>query len=215
MPTIDELAPATASSDNDELVVSQNGTARKVTRAQIVAGLQQQLAVPSGSLLGRSSSGSGAPETVAVGSNLVLANGTLSAAASPFSIAGLPQVNLSSSADLVPLSRGGANVAISYTDFLRGVQTADASQMTVTPSGATYAVRLSDLAASVGPRLLVPITLANYAVQNLPAGQLAGAKAFATNGRKPGEAPDAGTGVEVFYDGTRWISVCSGSQVQA
>ena len=58
MPTIDELAQATASSDGDELVVSQNGVARKVTRAQIVAGLQPQLAIASGSLLGRSTFGS-------------------------------------------------------------------------------------------------------------------------------------------------------------
>ena len=39
--------------------------------------------------------------------------------------------------------------------------------------------------------------------------------AFASNGRKPSEAAGAGTGVEVFNDGSRWISVCSGSQVAA
>ncbi len=215
MPKIDELAQATASSDNDELVAGQNGVVRKMTRAQVVAGLQQQLAVASGALLGRSSPGTGAPETVIVGANLVLANGTLSAAASPFSIAALPAGNRPASNDLVPVGRGGANLAVSYADFISGARTLDASQMTVIPTGATSAVKLCDLASFVGPRLPGPITLANYAVASLPSGQSSGAKAFAINGRKPGEAAGEGTGVEVFFDGFRWISVCSGSQVLA
>jgi hypothetical protein len=90
MPTIDELAPATAASDSDELLSNQNGISRKVTRAQLVAGLQPQLGVPSGKLLGRSSAGTGGPEQVSVGSNLVLNAGTLSATAAPFQIAKLP-----------------------------------------------------------------------------------------------------------------------------
>jgi hypothetical protein len=49
----------------------------------------------------------------------------------------------------------------------------------------------------------------------LPSLPGAGAKAFATNGRKPSEASGAGSGVEVFFDGNRWISVCSGAQVTA
>ena len=67
----------------------------------------------------------------------------------------------------------------------------------------------------MNPRFGGPITLAAYTVIGLPSGQPAGAKAFATNGRKPGEAAGAGTGVEVFFDGSRWISVCEGTQVQA
>ncbi|MBV9654441.1 MAG: hypothetical protein JOZ42_07730 [Acetobacteraceae bacterium] len=215
MPTIHDLAPATASADGDELVVSQNGVARKATRGQIVAGLQQQIALASGSLLGRTSAGTGAPEPITVGSNLSLANGTLSAVAGPFSIASLPSVALAMPSDLVPLGRAGANIAVTYAGFLHGVQTQDASQMTVTPTGATYALRLSDLAASAGPTFSGPITLPGYKVQNLPAGQSAGAKVFARDGRKPGEAQSKGTGVEVFYDGSQWISVCSGAQVQA
>jgi hypothetical protein len=39
MPTIDQLAPATAASNTDELIASQNGIARKLTRAQLTAGL--------------------------------------------------------------------------------------------------------------------------------------------------------------------------------
>lgn len=78
MPTIDQLAAATASSDTDELMVSQNGVARKATRAQILAGLQPQIALTSGSLLGRSSAGVGSAEPVSIGANLTLSNGKLS-----------------------------------------------------------------------------------------------------------------------------------------
>jgi hypothetical protein len=57
MPTIDQLAPATAASDSDELPVSQGGIARKVTRTQMLAGLQPQLAIGPNTLLGRISAG--------------------------------------------------------------------------------------------------------------------------------------------------------------
>ena len=64
MPTIDQLAAATASSDTDELMVSQNGVPRKATRAQTLAGSEPQIALTSGSLLGRSSAGVGSAESV-------------------------------------------------------------------------------------------------------------------------------------------------------
>jgi hypothetical protein len=57
--------------------------------------------------------------------------------------------------------------------------------------------------------------LPSYTVSGLPTTAIAGAKAFATNGRKPTEIAGAGSGVEVFSDGTHWISVCAGSQVLA
>ena len=60
-----------------------------------------------------------------------------------------------------------------------------------------------------------PLRLANYTVAALPSGPGAGAKAFASNGRKPGEGAGAGTGVEVYHDGTRWNSVSSSTQVAA
>jgi len=75
MPTIDQLAPATAASDNDELLISQSGIVRKVTRSQVLAGVQPQLAVTTGSLLGRVSGGTGNPEQIRIGANLTLSNG--------------------------------------------------------------------------------------------------------------------------------------------
>lgn len=68
---------------------------------------------------------------------------------------------------------------------------------------------------SVNPRFGGPPVLPSYTVAGLPAAAIAGAKAFASNGRKPAEAAGAGSGVEVFSDGVRWISVCAGSQVLA
>ncbi|EHH68360.1 glycosyl hydrolase family 28-related protein [Gluconobacter morbifer] len=43
----------------------------------------------------------------------------------------------------------------------------------------------------------------------------AGCMTFASNGRKPSEAAGAGTGVSVFYDGTKWCSMCDGNAVEA
>ena len=79
MPTIDQLAPAPAASDLDGFPASQSGTVRRLTRAQILAGTQPQITMPTTTLLGRSSSGPGAPESIVVGTGLTLASGTLAA----------------------------------------------------------------------------------------------------------------------------------------
>ena len=68
---------------------------------------------------------------------------------------------------------------------------------------------------AVSPRFSGPLVLASYTVANLPTGVTAGAKAFASNGRKPGEASGAGSGVEVFFDSQHWISSCSGTAAAA
>jgi hypothetical protein len=68
---------------------------------------------------------------------------------------------------------------------------------------------------SVAPRFSGPPVLPSYLVSGLPSAPGTGAQAFATNGRKPNEAAGAGTGVTVFYDGTKWISVCSGLLITA
>jgi len=154
MPTIDQLAPATAAADTDEHVVSQSGTALKMTRAQILAGMQPQLALPSGVVLGRCSAGTGSPETLSLGSNLVLANGTLSATAAPYLIAALPVGTVPGQSDLVPLSQSGTNTAVPFSQFVSGlphVPNVDGSQLLVTPTGAVTAEKLADLAAGTLP----------------------------------------------------------------
>ncbi len=166
MPTIDQLAPATAASDTDELLASQNGIARKVTRAQVVAGLQPQLAVASGTLLGRSSTGLGDPEQLSVGANLVLNGGTLAATASPFRMAQLPAGTVPAAGDFVPLAQSGTNVAVSYAQFASGlgkVSGIDASAMTVTTSGVGSQSLAAFAAASLakaGGVMTGPLTLA-------------------------------------------------------
>jgi len=68
---------------------------------------------------------------------------------------------------------------------------------------------------SVSPRFTGPPVLPSYTVATLPGGVGAGAKAYAINGRKPSDPAGAGSGVEVFFDGQRWISSCSGTAVAA
>ena len=153
MPTIDELAPATAASDTDELPVFQAGASRKVTRAQLLAGVQEGLAVASGTLLGRTSAGTGAPEGIEIGANLTLAAGTLSASA-PFSTAVLPAGRSPGNTDLVPVGQSGADAAIAYGPFMGGLSALsgiDMSAHVVRPTTAsafrTLADSLSDLLA--------------------------------------------------------------------
>ena len=121
MPTIDELTPATAASDADEVPVSQGGVSRKLTRAQLLAGVQPELSLPAGALLGRSSAGTGSPEAITIGANLAVSDGTLSATAAPYVIASLPIGTIPSESDLVPLGQAGINTAVPYSQFMSGL----------------------------------------------------------------------------------------------
>jgi hypothetical protein len=89
MPTVDQLAAAPAAADTDELVASQSGTLRRMTRAQLLAGTQSEITLASGYLLGRQSSGVGTTEAIALGSGLTMAAGTLSAVTPPIVLSGL------------------------------------------------------------------------------------------------------------------------------
>jgi hypothetical protein len=149
MPTIDQLAPATSSSDTDEMMASQNGVVVKVTRGQVIAGLQPTLSVPSGTVLGRASSGTGAPETLTIGTNLVLQGGTLSATAG-YLVSSLPAGTVPGVGDLVAMGQKGINTAVPFGQFISGlsaVQGVDASQMLITATGATKSQKLADFAA--------------------------------------------------------------------
>ncbi len=152
MPTIDQLAPATASSDSDELIVNQSGVTLRATRAQILAGVQPELALPSGSVLGRASTGVGIVETLTVGANLVLSAGTLSAVASSYAVAQLPAGTVPAAADLIPLGQGGINTAVPLAQFANGlmnVGSLNASALLVQPTGSGITETLGALAAGV------------------------------------------------------------------
>ena len=149
MPTIDALQQAFSVSDSDELMISQSDTARKATRAQLLAGVQPALAIPSGTLLGRMSSGVGAPETVAVGSNLTLSNGALNGPA-PFLVDGLPAGSAPMAGDLVAMAQAGQNTAVPYAAFMSGlgrIPGVDVSNLTVIASGAVLPRALADCLA--------------------------------------------------------------------
>ncbi len=176
MPTIDQLAPGTAASDSDEFLVSQNGTARKITRAQLLAGVQPQLAVNSGKLIGRTSPGTGNPEPISIGANLRLINATLSANAAPFNIINLAMGTVPASGDLVPLGQHGSNLAVTYRQFMNGlsdISNLDVSQLLVTPTGAQASCKLADLAANIvlltGGTLTGPLILGSDPTQSLQA----------------------------------------------
>ena len=111
MPTIDELPPAFSVSDTDEIAVSQSDVARSATRAQLLAGLQPALALPSGAVLGRVSAGVGAPEPIAIGANLAIVNGALTAPP-PFVIGALASGTPPMPADLVAIGQSNQNASI-------------------------------------------------------------------------------------------------------
>jgi hypothetical protein len=153
MPTIDQLAPATASSDTDEMMANQSGVSVKVTRAQVIAGLQPALAIPSGTVLGRESSGTGAPENLSIGANLVLNGGTLSATTS-YIVSSLPAGTVPAVGDLVAMGQQGSNTAVPYAQFmsgLSGLSGIDVSHMLVTPTGASTGQTVASFAAGTLP----------------------------------------------------------------
>jgi hypothetical protein len=154
MPTIDNLAPATSASDSDEFVVSQAGIARKVTRAQVLNGVQTQLTVPPHSLLGGVGTGLGAPQVITVGQNLSFNGSTLSATAAPFVITALPAGTVPANGDLISISQAGQDVAVTYGQLLNGISgvaNINLSQALVTAAGTTSGQTLAQLAAKMLP----------------------------------------------------------------
>jgi len=156
MPTIDELNPVSAAADTDQIPVSQNGSVRKVSRAQLLEGTQAEIALPSKRLLGRSSAGTGAAEAVTVGAGLALEAGTLSLAATGgMDIASLPPGTVPVGPEIVPISQNGGDVGVTYAQFLSGlpnVANVSASNMTVKATGSTATQKMADFAANTLPK---------------------------------------------------------------
>jgi hypothetical protein len=166
LPTIDQLAPATSASDADELIVSQGGIARKVTRAQILNGVQPALSVPAGMLLGGTTSSTSAPGFISVGANLILNGSTLSATATPFNPATLPSGMVPKATDSIAMAQNGTTVAVTFNQLLGGISGAtnvDVSSATVRPSGSSTAQTLAAIIPSLlpisGGSLSGPLTL--------------------------------------------------------
>ncbi len=155
MPTISQLPSATAATDSDEILISQSGITRKLTRTQLLAGMQTALTPTAGTLLGRSSKTTGSPETIAIGDNLVMSGGTLSAAGGGFSVASQPAGLVPSTSDLIAVSQDGKNVSVTYRQLLSGltsVPNIDISQTVIVPTGSATSSRLADVIATSVPR---------------------------------------------------------------
>ena len=120
MPTIDELPAAAAAADDDFIALSQAGSTRRVTRSQLLAGVQPALALTQGSLLGRVTRGVGGAETVIVGDNLTLRNGVLSGTPG-FSVAALPPSSTIGMADVVAVSQAGRDASVPIGALLAGL----------------------------------------------------------------------------------------------
>jgi len=154
MTTIPDLPAATAAASSDLLPISQGGITRAASVSQLTAGLQPTLALTTGQLLGRVSSGSGGVENITVGANLSLASGTLSANATPFNASTLPTGTSPASGDLVVMGQSGANTALPYALFLAGVSNQvglDVSHLAVTPTGIGISRHLGDQMADALP----------------------------------------------------------------
>ncbi|HVZ09317.1 fibronectin type III domain-containing protein [Rhodopila sp.] len=77
VPTISQLPLVTTPFAEDEVLISQNGSACSVSIGELLASTQPAIIVPTGALLGRSSVGAGSPESIDLGIGLLLSDGTI------------------------------------------------------------------------------------------------------------------------------------------
>jgi len=75
MPTIKQLPAATSVNATDVLPISQGGSTKALTVAQLLSSTQAALSLASGKLLGRASSTAGGPEVLGVGPGLQVDSG--------------------------------------------------------------------------------------------------------------------------------------------
>jgi hypothetical protein len=168
MPTIPELPQANMTGGQDELPVSQSGITRSVTIAELLAGTQPAIILPSSTLLGRVSLGPGGPEPVQLGAGLAIegpeiaANGTDHAGfplAPSLNLANQAVINANGVPMLLALSalhgvyNAGANISINGSGTISAstdpVVTADLS--TLTTDLATTDAEVAALAAKIPP----------------------------------------------------------------
>jgi len=105
MPTISQLPIASSISADDEIPISQAGTARAASIGALLSSAQPVITLDSPSLLGRKSLGSGSPEQINIGAGLTLTGGTLVADA--LNYAAFPTASIfSAQSDLVVANQG-------------------------------------------------------------------------------------------------------------
>lgn len=147
MTTIPQLPTVTAAGPTDLVPLSQDGTLYAASVEQITAGLQTEIVLPTGDVLGRASIGAGEPEALGLGAGLSLSATTLIADASDHLT--LPLLSAFAIADEVIVNAAGVPSRLPMAD-LRGVYSAG-SGIAIDPNG-TLSVTVGSIAGPAGPQ---------------------------------------------------------------
>jgi hypothetical protein len=147
MTTIAQLPAATSVGPADQLPLSQAGQLYSVSVSLLTENLQPLLSVPTGDLLGRNSTGAGAPESVSLGTGLALSSGTLSADGADH--AGFPVQGTMSLADNLVINTATAPGLLPVT-ALRGLFSAG-NGVSIDDEG-VVAVTVASIAGPAGPQ---------------------------------------------------------------
>jgi hypothetical protein len=116
MPTIAKLPAAGTLSPTDVMPIDQGNGTNGVPLATLFAGLQTAIVTPTETLLGRVSLGSGGPETVSLGTGLVMSGGTIAVGGSLTSLLDgetvdqLQAAAIARDTDSFPVDQGGATL---------------------------------------------------------------------------------------------------------
>jgi hypothetical protein len=146
MTTIPQLPTAASVGPTDLLALSQNSMLYAASVQQVTAGLQHEISLPTGDLLGRNSAGAGAPEAVTPGAGLALGAGTLAATGTDH--LGFALLGAFSATDEVVVNAQGAPGRLPVT-ALRGLFAAGTG-LAIDANG-TLSVTASAIAGATGP----------------------------------------------------------------
>ncbi|HQT73398.1 MAG: hypothetical protein B7Z59_01250 [Acidiphilium sp. 37-67-22] len=146
MTTIPQLPTAASVGPTDLLALSQNSMLYAASVQQVTAGLQHEISLPTGDLLGRNSAGAGAPEAVTPGAGLALGAGTLAATGTDH--LGFALLGAFSTSDEVLVNAQGAPGRLPVT-ALRGLFAAGTG-LAIDANG-TLSVTASAIAGATGP----------------------------------------------------------------
>lgn len=147
MTTIPQLPTVVTVGPGDLLPLSQGGTLYGAAVDQITAGLQTEIVLPTGDVLGRSSAGAGAPEALGLGAGLALAAATLAATGSDH--LAFPLLDSFAIGDEVIVNATGAPSRLPMAG-LRGLFAAGAG-IAIDPNG-TLSVTAGAIAGPAGPQ---------------------------------------------------------------
>lgn len=180
MPTIVQLPAATQTAPADEIPISQSGVTRAVTVGTLLEGTQPAILSDTGSLLGRTSLGTGGPESVAVGVGLAINAGTL--AASGTDHATFPQQTSLVATDQAVLNSGGQPMLLALS-LLRNLFSAG-TNITIDSSGTISAAVTGNGGTGTGASYSITAltTVASIAANDLVAISQAGADHTITYG---------------------------------